>query len=204
MRGPLGANELHKKSEMMPRFAAPLACMALLVAGCRQAVPDRPQESTGPASTLLQGMLDSLRKVKPHTRKIGLVSLLPGMNEGERAYLVLARLVGPGYGSAPTTKSEELFALFWVDSALSRPTRLLDTFPTARRDDWDVWLQRSWSGTIVICAEGATYADQPMRRVITLDSNAVGTVSIEATRERTPETWNENGGCSSTGPKGGD
>lgn len=154
--------------------------------------------------TLFAAVADSLHGVKPEVRAVRLVSLLPGINESDRAYVVVAQVRGPGFGTSPTPKSGEVYAVFWVDSALSTPTRLLDIFPTGRGGDWDVWLLREWSGTIVVCAEGASYGDAAMQRVITLDSDAVATKHVAVVKGRTPQTWNSEGGCSSTGPKSGD
>lgn len=62
--------------------------------------------------------------------------------------------------------------MFRVDSTLTRPTAPIDIFPSRRLQDSDVWLQRAWGNLVVVCAEGRSYGDEPMRREIEIEPDA--------------------------------
>ena len=49
--------------------------------------------------------------------------------------------------------------VFWVDQALTRPTRRLGMFITTRLRDYEVWLVPSRGDSAVVRGRGATHGD---------------------------------------------
>ena len=166
--------------------------------------PIEPAGQASNPSPLLARIQLELQKVKPDIVSTRLVSLVPAPGWGDTmTYAVIAKGTGPHRGWKRVEDIGEIFGVFWVDSTLTRPSRPIDLFPSRRVGDYDVWLQRAWGSSVIVCAEGTSYGDQPMRRVIQTepDSGGIRKISVDTSLD-VPLDKKGDSTCGSSGPKG--
>jgi|SRR5688572_29558976 len=188
--------------------------LTLIGTGCREAAPSAalPADTSlhsssrsavaSPVSTpllaesagLLGSLRDSLRALKPEATSVRLLSIRSSLNFP--GYLGIVLLRGKGFGVNPTTASGEVYALVHIDSTLSRFVSLIDTFPTGRGGDYDVWFQPSTSAfPLVICGQGESYGDQRMRREIDLSGDGAKAEAIRIEMNPSAARWVSAQGC---------
>ncbi len=161
------------------------------------------KQASSPSPLLARIELE-LRKVKPDIVNARLVSLVPAPAWGDTiTYAVIAKGTGQHRGWKRIEDVGEIFGVFLVDSTLTRTSAPIDIFPSPRIGDYNVWLQRAWGSAVIVCAEGGSYGDGPMRREIQTepDSGGIRKVKVD-TNPGVPLAKMGDSSCGSSGPKG--
>jgi hypothetical protein len=107
-----------------------------------------------------------LRKVNPSITDVDLHDLARLPAPDSSSYVVVALGHGIHRGWSETRQVGEIFGIFGIDSAFDRVTRVYGVFPTARLGDYRViFADQTFLDSIVVLGKGATYGDNPTRRV---------------------------------------
>lgn len=161
----------------------------------RVGATDSTRPTTQPTNqALLTSVAAGLREVKPEASSIKVLNLqASGFSSG---YYGIVLLRGKGFGTDPTTASGEVYAIIRIDSSLTRMESLVDTFPTGRGGDYDVWFQPGGDAyPLVVCGQGVSYGDQRIRRAIYLDSAGMRPDSITVEHDIGRVRWMSERGC---------
>lgn len=191
---------------MLRSLIGGLATVAVLLADGGRSSPLPPSDRAVSVGPLQSEIARSLRDVKPAITRLEISAMeTRPLGAGHAGNLTVVHLWGPGTGTAPLGRAEEIFAVLWIDSTLSRVLGVVDTFPAPRRDDYGVWLHAPEApGTVMLCGEGDSYGDGRMRRRIWLNASGLHADSVEVEWDLPDRVWNRDGECGIAGSAHGD
>jgi hypothetical protein len=149
-------------------------CAVLLVTacaiGCEKELP-RGQSQTVPGSTgaislpeddLIAALRASFQQKNSKLGQVGVLDLKSWDFEGPRVVVGWAIVKGRVFRG---DFSDEMFGVFVVNDSLTRVERVVDMYPTPRWFDYEVRFGRLTADSVEVLGRGATYGDDPQRRI---------------------------------------